>query len=101
MMLLAQQIELACLIEATARKPGNVHPRAAFIDLCYDDFVKAERWYAEQFAYVVGDANPSLKSTTLGSFVKSYVGLDDAHVVPLNVAVPTYMTLQAFLIMSA
>lgn len=33
-------IELACLMEATARKPGNVHPGASFSDLCYDDFVK-------------------------------------------------------------
>src|SRR5262245_7918803 len=34
-------IELACLMEATARKPGNVHPGAAFEDLDYDDFVRA------------------------------------------------------------
>jgi triphosphoribosyl-dephospho-CoA synthase len=30
---------LACLLEATARKPGNVHPGAAFDDLTYDDFL--------------------------------------------------------------
>ncbi len=40
-MILAEQIELACLMEATARKPGNVHPAAAFDDLRYDDFVRA------------------------------------------------------------
>jgi triphosphoribosyl-dephospho-CoA synthase len=40
-MTLAEQIELACLMEATARKPGNVHPGARFDDLCYDDFVHA------------------------------------------------------------
>jgi triphosphoribosyl-dephospho-CoA synthase len=40
-MTLAEQIELACLMEATARKPGNVHPAARFDDLCYDDFVRA------------------------------------------------------------
>src|SRR5689334_5869820 len=40
---LAEQIELACLIEATARKPGNVHPGASFDDLTYDDFVAAAR----------------------------------------------------------
>ena len=40
-MMLAEQIELACVLEATARKPGNVHPGASFDDLCYDDFVKA------------------------------------------------------------
>jgi triphosphoribosyl-dephospho-CoA synthase len=30
---------LACLYEATAPKPGNVHPRASFADLAYADFV--------------------------------------------------------------
>jgi triphosphoribosyl-dephospho-CoA synthase len=38
---LADHLERACLLEATARKPGNVHPGAAFDDLCYDDFVRA------------------------------------------------------------
>ncbi len=36
---LEECIRLACLMEATARKPGNVHPQAAFADLCYRDFV--------------------------------------------------------------
>ncbi len=36
---LAGQLEAACLLEAAARKPGNVHPGAAFADLCFDDFV--------------------------------------------------------------
>jgi triphosphoribosyl-dephospho-CoA synthase len=40
---LAETIELACLIEATARKPGNVHPGAAFDDLTYEDFVTAAK----------------------------------------------------------
>ena len=35
---LAEQIEIACLMEATARKPGNVHPGASFDDLDYRDF---------------------------------------------------------------
>lgn len=38
---LAEWIELACLIEAAARKPGNVHPAASFDDLNFDDFVIA------------------------------------------------------------
>ncbi|MGH7199090.1 MAG: triphosphoribosyl-dephospho-CoA synthase, partial [Planctomycetaceae bacterium] len=38
---LSQWIELACLLEATARKPGNVHPAAAFADVCYRDFVSS------------------------------------------------------------
>jgi triphosphoribosyl-dephospho-CoA synthase len=41
LMTLAEQIELACLMEATARKPGNVHPGARFDDLSYDDFARA------------------------------------------------------------
>ncbi|MBT4866595.1 MAG: triphosphoribosyl-dephospho-CoA synthetase [Planctomycetaceae bacterium] len=40
---LTRLIRCACILEATARKPGNVHPEAAFSDLCYDDFVKAAR----------------------------------------------------------
>ena len=37
---LAETIEICCLMEATARKPGNVHPAASFVDLNYDDFVQ-------------------------------------------------------------
>lgn len=36
-------IEQACLLEATARKPGNVHPEASFSDLTYGDFVTSAR----------------------------------------------------------
>lgn len=38
---LAEQLETACILEAAARKPGNVHPQANFEDLCFVDFVKA------------------------------------------------------------
>lgn len=31
---------LACILEATARKPGNVHPDKSFADICYNDFVE-------------------------------------------------------------
>lgn len=34
-----QRAQLACLLEATTPKPGNVHPEASFDDLCYQDFV--------------------------------------------------------------
>jgi len=37
----ADAIERSCLTEATARKPGNVHPAAVFVDLTYADFVRA------------------------------------------------------------
>ena len=36
---LADQIRAACIMEATARKPGNVHPLRSFFDLTYQDFV--------------------------------------------------------------
>ncbi|HLQ43611.1 MAG TPA: triphosphoribosyl-dephospho-CoA synthase [Planctomycetaceae bacterium] len=36
---LANLIRLACVWEATAAKPGNVHPQAAFADLTYSDLV--------------------------------------------------------------
>ena len=36
---LCRQIRLACLLEATARKAGNVHPGVEFEHLCYADFV--------------------------------------------------------------
>ncbi|QDU47089.1 ATP:dephospho-CoA triphosphoribosyl transferase [Symmachiella dynata] len=38
---LEEMIRVACLWEATAHKPGNVHPAAGFVDLVYDDFVQA------------------------------------------------------------
>ena len=44
---LAELIRTACILEAQARKPGNVHPAAAFSDLCYDDFVLASQAVAE------------------------------------------------------
>jgi triphosphoribosyl-dephospho-CoA synthase len=34
-------IRAACVLEATAQKPGNVHPEASFSDLTYADFVKS------------------------------------------------------------
>jgi triphosphoribosyl-dephospho-CoA synthase len=39
-------------MEATAPKPGNVHPAAAFADLCYDDFCRS----AEAIAPVMSRA---------------------------------------------
>ncbi len=34
-----QRAMIACTLEASARKPGNVHPGASFSDLCYADFL--------------------------------------------------------------
>lgn len=36
-----QRAMIACVLEATARKPGNVHRDADFADLCYADFLAA------------------------------------------------------------
>jgi len=36
---IAEAIRLACVLEVTARKPGNVHPEASFADLKYEHFV--------------------------------------------------------------
>lgn len=45
--LLESQIRTACLLEATAQKPGNVHPYAEFADLSYQDFVTSAIAVAE------------------------------------------------------
>ena len=37
----AEAARVACLLEATVPKPGNVHPGASFSDLRYEDFVRA------------------------------------------------------------
>ncbi|MEM8913552.1 MAG: triphosphoribosyl-dephospho-CoA synthase [Planctomycetota bacterium] len=37
----ADAILYACILEATAPKPGNVHPTASFDDLSFEDFVTA------------------------------------------------------------
>lgn len=62
---LAALIEQACVLEATARKPGNVHPGAAFDDLTYDDFLRAAAASAPELAQAV--------TTGIGSAVWSAV----------------------------
>ena len=44
----AGAIRWACILEAAAPKPGNVHPGSRFNDLCYDDFVSAAETSAVQ-----------------------------------------------------
>jgi triphosphoribosyl-dephospho-CoA synthase len=46
-------IRAACLLEATARKPGNVHPEASFVDLEYADFVCSAEAAARPLARAV------------------------------------------------
>lgn len=52
--MIEQSILWACLLEATARKPGNVHPEAAFSDLCYADFVESANVVAPVLATIDG-----------------------------------------------
>ena len=40
---LATQLETACVLEAAARKPGNVHPQASFEDLEFENFLDAAK----------------------------------------------------------
>ena len=40
---LESMIELSCLLEASAYKPGNVSPVASFPDCRYEDFVSSAR----------------------------------------------------------
>ncbi len=47
---LAEMIRVACCWEATARKPGNVHPAESFADLTYDDFIRAANVAAPELA---------------------------------------------------
>ena len=49
---LAELIRMACVLEAAARKPGNVHPGAAFADVCHADFVRS----AEAAAPILAEA---------------------------------------------
>jgi triphosphoribosyl-dephospho-CoA synthase len=40
---LEEMLRAACVLEATARKAGNVHPEASFADLKYQDFVDSAK----------------------------------------------------------
>jgi triphosphoribosyl-dephospho-CoA synthase len=50
---LVQQALLASVLEATAQKPGNVHPEASFDDLTYEDFVRSAAAAAPAFENAV------------------------------------------------
>lgn len=52
---LDELIEICCLMEATARKPGNVHPAASFDDLNFDDFVRSARAIGQPLALTADD----------------------------------------------
>jgi triphosphoribosyl-dephospho-CoA synthase len=46
---LGRLVEAACVLEARARKPGNVHPDASFGDMTYGDFVQSAHVIAPRF----------------------------------------------------
>lgn len=50
---LTEAIRLACVLEVSAAKPGNVHPRAAFSDLTFEDFVRSAEAIAPVLAHTV------------------------------------------------
>ncbi len=52
---------LACLWEATAPKPGNVHPHAAFNDVCYADYLAS--------AIAIGPAMDNATTQNLGTTI--------------------------------
>lgn len=43
----SELIRIACILEARAHKPGNVHPGASFSDLSYEDFVLSAQALAQ------------------------------------------------------
>lgn len=89
---LADQIEISCLLEATARKPGNVHPAAAFVDLDYEDFVQAANAIGQPLADVsqagLGRAVWNAISATQKD-ARSNVNLGIALLIAPLAAVPT------------
>lgn len=100
-LILAEQIELACLMEATARKPGNVHPGASFVDLDYADFVHA----AAAIAPAIAHATPNTIGTTVlhaieatQSSARSNINLGIVLLLTPLAAVPRDQTLAAGLL---
>jgi len=57
---------LACLLEAVARKPGNVHPEAAFADLAFGDFARS--------AFLIGPSFAEASEGGVGRLVLDAVG---------------------------
>jgi triphosphoribosyl-dephospho-CoA synthase len=53
---------LACILEVTARKPGNVHPQACFTDVDYVDFM--------QSALVLGPLLEDARTSGVGATIR-------------------------------
>jgi triphosphoribosyl-dephospho-CoA synthase len=58
---IAAAAQLACLLEASAPKPGNVSPGVAFRDTCYEDFLASAAAIAPAFL----DAGTQTLGTTI------------------------------------
>jgi triphosphoribosyl-dephospho-CoA synthase len=72
---IAQCASLACLLEATAPKPGNVHRGADFDDLCFNDFVVS--------AVAIGPAMQAARERGVGAAVLEAIRATRA-LVPTN-----------------
>ena len=94
---LQECVHRACLLEATARKPGNVHPGASFEHVAYEDFVASAEAIAPVLARTaeVGVGNSILaavkatrqvceQNTNLGIILL----LAPLTAVPLDVSLP-------------
>ncbi|MFV0444860.1 MAG: triphosphoribosyl-dephospho-CoA synthase [Planctomycetaceae bacterium] len=94
---LARLIELACLMEATARKPGNVHPEASFDDLTYADFVASAKVASPPLsqALVIG-VGPSIEAAVRATreVVASNTNLGIALLIAPLAAVPPLTSLE-------
>src|SRR5262245_66380423 len=62
---LAALAQLACLLEVSAPKPGNVSPGRHFADLTYEDFLTS--------AVAIGPSFASLAEQSLGDTIRQAV----------------------------
>jgi triphosphoribosyl-dephospho-CoA synthase len=68
----ADLIRLACVLEASARKPGNVHPGASFADVTFQDFIRS--------AEVVAPILAAAPSVGVGRAIRDAVSATQAAV---------------------
>lgn len=95
---IASLCQQACRMEATARKPGNVHPEARFADLCYEDFVQSAQWASPQLARagidgVGGAVSEAIRATRERVGTNTNLGI--ALLIAPLAAVPLNSTLDA------
>ncbi|MFQ5658359.1 MAG: triphosphoribosyl-dephospho-CoA synthase [Candidatus Methylomirabilales bacterium] len=80
----AHAAQLACLLEVSTVKPGNVHPHADFRDTCYEDFLLS--------ALAIGDAMRQVHRTSVGMTVLRAIR-DTRRVVSVNTNLGTVLLL--------